>query len=483
MDSFSYRNGSLFCEGVAAETLAERFGTPLYVYSRATLEGHYDRLAAAFADLRPLICYSVKSCPNVNVCRVLVERGGGMDVVSGGELERAWLAGCPMDRVVYAGVGKTEAEIRAALDGRNSLLPSSLRRSVAPSLPAARGAIGLFNIESEAEFEVVARIAREMKVRARGALRVNPDVDPKTHVYTSTGKKETKFGVDLSRAVQFFERYGRDEWLRLDALHLHIGSPVYETAPYVEAIRKTLALIDQLEAKGLTIRTFDLGGGFAADYETERSPLASDYAAAIVPLLRDRVAGGLSIILEPGRQISANAGVLLTRVLYVKEGGEGSATGNWQLATGGTVGGQLPVANRQLPSRKRFLICDAGMQTLIRPALYGSFHFIWPAKVEPRFVPARRAQKMDMPGLSACDVVGPICESGDFLAKDRPLPPMSAGDLLTVFTAGAYGMSMASRYNSHPMPAEVLVEGTEARLIRRRETIGELVEGETGPDT
>ncbi len=484
MDSFAYRDGALFCEGVAAETLAERFGTPLYVYSRATLEGHYDRLAAAFADLRPLICYSVKSCPNVNVCRVLVERGGGMDVVSGGELERAWLAGCPMDRVVYAGVGKTEAEIRAALDGRCSLLRAreeTKRPAAAGRLrdeetkradPAARGAIGLFNIESEAEFEVVARIAREMKVRARGALRVNPDVDPKTHVYTSTGKKETKFGVDLSRAVRFVEQFGRDEWLTLDAIHLHIGSPVYETAPYVEAIRKTLTLIDELSAKGFTVRTLDLGGGFAADYETERSPLASDYAAAIVPLLRDRVAGGLSIILEPGRQISANAGVLLTRVLYVKEGGEGSATDDQSPA------GQLPVASRQLPSRKRFLICDAGMQTLIRPALYGSFHFIWPAKVEPRFVPARRAEKVEMPGLSACDVVGPICESGDFLAKDRPLPPMSAGDLLTVFTAGAYGMSMASRYNSHPLPAEVLVEGTEARLIRRRETVGDLVEGE-----
>lgn len=441
MDLFQYEEGRLRCEGVDAVELADRFGTPLYVYSRATLEGHYDRLATAFAELRPLICYSVKSCGNVHVCRVLVERGAGMDVVSGGELERAWLAGCPMERVVYAGVGKTDAEIRAALDGRFGLLEG-------PSA-AGRGSIGYFNIESEPEFENVARLAREAGVPARGALRVNPDVDPKTHVYTSTGKKETKFGVDLSRAARFFERYGRDEWLTLDAIHLHIGSPVYETGPYVAAIEKTLRLMDELEAKGFRVRTLDLGGGFGADYETDRSPMASDYARAIVPLLRDRVGKGLRIILEPGRQISANAGVLLTRVQYVKEG-----------------------------PGKRFVICDAGMQTLIRPALYGSFHFIWPATPRREHVPDRRAEKMEMPGLSACDVVGPICESGDFLAKERALPPVKRGDVLAVFTAGAYGMVMTSAYNTQPLPAEVLVEGEKARLIRRRTTVAELVRGE-----
>lgn len=462
MDRFEYRapggegEAVLHAEGVPVEDLAARFGTPTYVYSRATLIDHYDKIAAAFADLSPLICYSIKSCPNVQVCRVLAERGAGMDVVSGGELERAWLAGCPMDRVVYAGVGKTEPEIRAALDGRHSLLAGDATRSGREPLRAgveSRGPIAYFNIESEPEFEVVARVARGMGVVARGALRVNPDVDPGTHAYTATGKKETKFGVDIERARAFFERYGRDPSLRLDALHLHIGSPVYETAPYVAAIEKTLRLIDTLESHGFQIRTLDLGGGFGADYETARSPLAVDYAAAIVPLLRDRVRRGLRIILEPGRAIVANAGILLTRVLYVKGGG------------GAERGG----------SGKRFVICDAGMNTLIRPALYGSFHFVWPARVEARFIPGRRAERVDLPGLVSCDVVGPICESGDFLAKDRALPPVRSGDLLAVFTAGAYGMAMASRYNSHPFPAEVLVDAAEARLIRARERLDDML--------
>ncbi len=429
MDRFEYKNGSLFCEGIAADELAARFGTPLYVYSRGTLEDHYDRLAAAFGELKPLICYSIKSCPNVHVCRVLVDRGAGMDVVSGGELARALAAGCPPEKIVYAGVGKTDEEIATALDA----------------------GIGYFNIESEPEFEVVAAIARTKRVKAHGALRVNPDVDPKTHEYTTTGKKETKFGVDIERARAFFERYGRDEWLSLDALHLHLGSPVYETGPYIAAIEKTLALIDDLETRGFRVAALDLGGGFGANYETDRSPPAVEYAAAIVPLLRERVRRGLRIILEPGRTISGNAGVLLTRVQYVKRGGS-----------------------------KTFVICDAGMHTLIRPALYGSFHFIWPAAPAAGFTPARRAADLELPGLIACDVVGPICETGDFLARDRRLPPVKRDDVLAVFTAGAYGMSMASNYNSHGLPAEVLVSGDEPALIRRRQTESELLDPEMG---
>ena len=441
MDHFRYDNGRLMCEGVPAVELCRQFGTPTYAYSRATLEGHYDRLTAAFGELAPLICYSIKSCSNVNICRVLAERGSGMDVVSGGELERAWLAGCPMQKVVYAGVGKSEREIRAALDGRHSLLGEG------HGDPSGRGHIGYFNIESEPEFEVVSGIAREMGVRVGGALRINPDVDPRTHAYTSTGKKESKFGVDIARAIQFFEKYGRDDWLRLDALHLHIGSPVYETEPYVTAITKTLGLMDELERCGFRIAALDVGGGFAADYETARSPSAAEYAAAIVPLLRDRVRRGLKIILEPGRTISANAGLLLTRVEYVKEGAAG----------------------------KKFVICDAGMNALIRPSFYGAFHFIWPAEPGPAFAPPRRAERVELPGLVACDVVGPICESSDFLAKDRPLPPVKRGDVIAVFAAGAYGMTMASTYNTQPLPAEVLVEGRAARLIRARPTIGALV--------
>jgi diaminopimelate decarboxylase len=442
VDLFTYKSGRLFCEGIDADTLAERFGTPLYVYSRGTLETHYDRLAAAFADLRPMICYSIKSCSNIHVCRVLVDRGAALDAVSGGEIERARRAGCPMAKVVYAGVGKSDAEIRAALGEHPSTGPDTGRMRREP--------IGLFNIESEPEFENIARLTREAGVRARGALRINPDVDPKSHAYTSTGRKDSKFGVDIARANRVFGRYARDGHLVLDALHLHIGSPVYDTAPYVAALEKTLRLIDELEAKGYSIRTLDLGGGFGADYESDRSPKASEYAAAIVPLLGDRVRRGLGIILEPGRQISANAGILLTRVLYVKDGSEG----------------------------RKFVICDAGMHTLIRPALYGAFHFTWPTRPGGGLVPPSRAATLDLPGLVRCDVVGPICESADFLAKDRPLPPISRGDLLAVFAAGAYGMSMACTYNTHPLPAEVMVEGDAARVIRRRQTLDELLEPE-----
>ena len=449
MDQFAYRSGTLHCESLPAADLASQFGTPLYVYSRATLEDHYDKLAAAFAELSPLICYSIKSCSNIEVCRVLGSRGAGMDVVSGGELERARLAGVPMEKVVYAGVGKTEAEIRAALTS-----PPRERRNEGPgsSARAEGSSIAYFNIESEPEFETIAAIARELRVRTRAALRLNPDVDPRTHAYTSTGKKDSKFGVDIQRALEFFDKYGRDEFLRLDALHLHIGSPVYDTQPYIDAITKTLALIDDLARRGFAIAALDIGGGFAADYETDKSPRAADYAAAIVPLLRDRVKQGLKIILEPGRTISANAGLLLTRVLYVKEGADS----------------------------KKFIICDAGMNTLIRPSLYSAFHFAWPAQVEPRFEPPRRGESLDIPGLITCDIVGPICESGDFLAKDRKLPPVKSGDLIAVFAAGAYGMSMASTYNTQPRPAEVLVEGSHARVIRRRESVSEILGPELG---
>jgi len=337
MDSFHHSpRGQLLCEGIPAADLAERFGTPSYIYSRQTLEDHYDKIARAFADLKPLICYSIKSCSNIHICRVLAARGSGMDVVSGGELERAVLAGTSASKVVYAGVGKTDAEIAAAL----------------------KAGIGYFNIESEPEFEIIAATARRVGVRSHAALRINPDIDPHTHAYTSTGKKESKFGVDIQRAVAFFERFGRDECLKLDALHLHIGSPVYSTEPYVGAIRKALDLMDELARRGYAVSTLDVGGGFGADYETDKSPLATDYAAAIVPLLRDRVKKGLKIILEPGRSISANAGLLLTRVLFVKDG--------WGTTSEG----------KAVP--KKFVICDAGMNTLLRPSLYGAFHFIWP---------------------------------------------------------------------------------------------------------
>ncbi len=427
MDSFHYRDGQLFAEDVSLTALAHDVGTPVYVYSKATLLGHYDRLVEAFAPLRPLICYSIKSSSNLALCRALVERGAGMDVVSGGELFRAIRAGADPARCVYAGVGKTEREIRYAIEQ----------------------GLGWFNVESEEEFENISRIARSMNTTCRAALRVNPDVDPKTHRYTSTGKKETKFGVDIERAKAFFASYGHDEHCQLRAIHLHIGSPVYSIDPYVDSITKALALIDELEAQGHTITMLDLGGGFGADYESQQSPVLARYAERIVPLLQKRVEDGLQIVLEPGRTIVANAGILLVRVEYVKRGGE-----------------------------KTFIICDAGMNALIRPCHYDAFHFIWPVEVNPEHLPAKRAKEMDLPGLITADVVGPICESGDFLAKDRALPPVKRGDLLAVYTAGAYGMVMASRYNSMPLPAEVLVDGLSATMIRARETWEDLVRHE-----
>lgn len=426
MDMFEYRDRQLMIEAVCADQIAQEFGTPLYVYSKATLLHHYDALTRAFAALSPTICYSIKSCGNVHLCRLLAERGSGMDVVSGGEIHRAKLAGADMTKIVYAGVGKTDDEIRYGIES----------------------GIGFFNIESEAEFLNISRIAAEMNAVAHGALRVNPDVaDDRTHAKTTTGRKETKFGVDIERARQFFQQHGHDPHCRVDAIHLHIGSPIYSPEPYVRAITRALELIDELRTAGYDITTLDIGGGYAADYETDMSPSYQSYADAIVPLLINR---DLHIILEPGRTIAGNAGILLTRTLYTKQGGS-----------------------------KRFVIVDTGMNHLLRPSMYDAFHFMWPTHVQSdEHQPASRAAEMKFPGLEIVDVVGPICETGDTLAKGRALPPMQRGDLLAIFTAGAYGMTMASQYNAMPRPAEVLVDGDTATLIRRRETYDDLTEAE-----
>lgn len=427
MDSFEYRDGVLHCEGVSAQAIAAAAGTPTYVYSRATLLGHLDRLTRAFAPLNPLVCFSVKSCPNLAVLRTIVAQGAGLDVVSGGELQRALTAGCPGERIVFAGVGKTDAELELAL----------------------RASIGLLNVESESEFAALVEVAKRCGQRPRVALRVNPDVDPQTHRYTSTGKRETKFGVDIERAREFFRTSASQSAVRLCGLHLHIGSPVFRMEPFIDAVTKALALIDELEASGHRIEWLDLGGGFGADYVSGQSPAAADYAAATVPLLADRVKRGLRIVLEPGRSIAANAGILLTRIVHMKAAGD-----------------------------REFAICDAGMHTLLRPSHYDAFHFAWPVTPAGGLVPPRRAAELDMPGLSPVDIVGPICESGDFLALNRALPSLKRGDLLAVFTTGAYGMSMASRYNSFGLPAEVMVDADSALLIRRREEFSELVRGE-----
>lgn len=425
MDLFQYHDGKLFCEDVPLDQVAAQAGTPCYIYSTGTLLHHYRGIAEAFSPLDPLICYSIKSLANLHILRLLAGAGSGFDVVSGGELARAKLAGADMSKVVYAGVGKTDRELSEAIES----------------------GIGLFNVESEAEFENLSKLARQAGRTVRAALRVNPDVfDPRTHTYTTTGKKESKFGVDIERAVRFFETYGRDAGVRLDAIHIHIGSPIYSADPYVAAINKTLELIGRLQAAGFAVRTLDIGGGFAADYEEAKAPTAQQYAQKIVPLLQGK---GLEIILEPGRQIACNSGLLLTKVLYVKKGGD-----------------------------RNFVIVDGAMTDLIRPALYGAEHFVYPAILRDGAPVPPRKMDFQVPGGQMVDVVGGVCESSDFLAKNRVLPPLQRDDLLAVFSAGAYGFVMSSQYNSRPRAAEVLVEGGKWRVIRRRETYDDLVAAE-----
>ena len=426
MDYFTYRNGQLFCEDVPAERIASEVGTPAYVYSKATLLHHYRQIAQAFAPLKATVCYSIKSCGNIHICRLLAEQGCGFDVTSGGELYRALAAVGDAAKIIYAGVGKTDQEIRDAI---------------------AAG-IAAFNVESEAEIENIDRIAGQMGRAAVGALRVNPDVDPRTHVKTTTGKKETKFGVDIERAERVFEQCRGLKHLRLGGIHIHIGSPVYEIHPYVDAVTKVIELIDRLTQRGHRIEWLDLGGGFAVNYEgPDQAKPITEHAAALLPLLKEKP---WRIALEPGRYIAGNAGILLTRVLYRKMGGT-----------------------------RRFVIVDAGMNDLIRPTLYESYHHIWPARpADPANVPAQRSRGFVPVNSEVVDVVGPICESGDYLAKDRLLPPVQRGDLLSVFTAGAYGFAMSSNYNNRPRAAEVLVDGSTYRIIRRRETYEDLVAAE-----
>lgn len=427
MDHFCYRDGQLLCDDVSAVALADRFETPLYVYSRRTLVEHFQRVRAAFAELDPLICFSVKSCQNVHLLRLLREQGSGFDVVSGGELFRALRAGADPARIVFAGVGKTRREVGEALDAR----------------------IGLFNIESASELGQLIEIARSRRTSTSAALRVNPDVDPKTHAYTTTGRKETKFGIDFDRAVDTFRQFADSHPVRVCGVHLHIGSPVHELRAYEQSLQRGLELIDELRQSGFAIDTIDLGGGYGAHYHGNEAPAPAEYANVMVPLLRGR---GLRVILEPGRSIAANAGILVTRVLHTKRSGQ-----------------------------KRFVVVDASMNDLLRPALYGAYHFIWPALAGDR-IPQSRAAQQPFDDLVTCDVVGPVCESSDFLARDRSLPNLQRGDLVAIFSAGAYAMSMASQYNSRPRAAEVLVDGGDARLIRRRETYEDLIVAEDVPD-
>ncbi|MFH1370959.1 MAG: diaminopimelate decarboxylase [Planctomycetota bacterium] len=421
MDYFNYKQGRLFAEDVPVEVIAGQVGTPVYVYSRATFLEHLQKVQRAYSSIETMVCFSIKACSNINVLRIMAAAGYGFDIVSGGELYRAMQAGADPAKIVYAGVGKTDKEILEALDFE----------------------IGYFNIESEAEMENLILLSKQRGKTPKATLRINPDVDPKTHTYTTTGVKETKFGVDIKRAERVFEQFGKNTTVKLCALHIHLGSAGHTVQPYVEALGKSLALVDRLRGKGFTIEALDIGGGYGADYVTSQSPTAEDYASAIVPMLKDK---GLKLILEPGASIAANAGILLTRVLYCKKGGS-----------------------------KKFVIVDAGMNDLIRPPLYNAFHFIWPAGVDQKSAPQRRDKKLNFPGTEVVDIVGPICESADFFAKDRMLPPVKRGDLLAIFTAGAYGFTMASNYNARGRAAEVLVDGGKFSIIRKRESYEDLI--------
>ena len=420
MDYFRYKEGNLFAEDVNVEKIAAKVDTPTYIYSLATFKEHLQKIQKAYSELSPAICFSVKACSNINILKKLVQLGSGFDIVSGGELYRVLQAGGDSSKVVYAGVGKTDKEIVESL----------------------KADIGYFNIESEAELENLIRLAKQQGRKPKAALRVNPDVDLQTHTYTTTGKKETKFGVDIERAAKVFSDYGDNDAVSLCAIHIHLGSAGHTVEPYREAIEKVLKLVERLRNDGYKIEAIDIGGGYGADYITGTAPSAADYASVIVPLLKGR---DIKLILEPGASIAANAAILVTRTLYVKTGGS-----------------------------KKFVIVDAAMNDLIRPPLYGAFHFIWPARVEQKYEPKYRDKDLKLKGMEVIDVVGPVCEGADFFAKARALPPVKRGDLLSIFTAGAYGFTMSSNYNGRRRAAEVLVDGTQFEVIRKRETYEDL---------
>ncbi len=414
MHFFRYTNAELYAEDVPVRELAERYGTPLFVYSHATLLRHFMAYKKAFNDFPHIICYAMKANSNSAIVRLFAKNGGGADVVSGGEIYRALKGGIPSNRIVYAGVGKTEKEIRFAL--REDIL--------------------MFNVESEEELVEINRIAGLMNLKAPVALRVNPDVDPRTHPYISTGLKKHKFGIPIEEAFEYYKVAAKLSNVRVIGIHKHIGSQITQVSPFVDALKKVLSLVDELSRFGVKIKYLDIGGGLGITYKNEDPPLPLDLAKGLAPALKKRE---LTIIMEPGRSITGNAGILVTKVLYLKN-----------------------------TKKKRFVIVDAGMNDLVRPSFYDAYHHIMPVVKSLR-------------KAIIADVVGPICESGDFLAKDRELKAVRPGEFLSVMSAGAYGFSMSSNYNSRPKAAEVLVKGREHSLVRRRETYNDLLRGEVIP--
>jgi diaminopimelate decarboxylase len=416
MTAFGYHGDEFYCEDVPITTIAREIGTPCYVYSHRTLLDGYRALDQAFAGLPHLICYAMKANGNLAILRVFLDAGGGLDIVSGGELFRALCAGADAKRIVFAGLGKTQAEIEAGLQAD----------------------ILLFNVESSQELEAIQAVAARLGKRAPVALRVNPDVDPKTHPYIATGLRQSKFGIPIPEAFDLYRGMRALRNVEPVGVHAHIGSQITQITPFYESLSKVVPLVKDLRQEGFDIRYLDIGGGLGIRYKDEGPPAPAEYADAVRPLLREIAC---TVLMEPGRVLVGNAGILVTKMLYVKTN-----------------------------QAKKFFVVDGGMNDLIRPSLYNAYHAVVPVVRPANGQPA-----------TTLDVVGPICESGDFLAKERDLPPCQPGDFLAVLSAGAYGFAMASNYNARPRPPEVMVRGDNFYVIRARETYEDLIRGETIP--
>lgn len=420
MNHFEYKNNTLFCESVSVASIAEAVGTPFYLYSTATLRRHFEAFDGSFSDISHITCFAVKSCSNLSILRLFAGMGGGADIVSGGELFRALKAGVNPKRIVYSGVGKSEQELYLAL----------------------KSEILLFNVESEQELLRLQKVVSELGIKAQVSFRVNPDVDAKTHPYISTGLAMNKFGIPIKDAEEVYAQAEKMPDIDVCGVSCHIGSQLTEISPFVESFRKLKDFIGRLKKNNINISYLDFGGGLGIVYDAEEPPHPREYAKAIKLEMESLYKNGCNctLILEPGRVIVGNAGILVTRVEYIKKG---------------------PV--------KKFVVVDAGMNDFARPSLYNAFHDIRPVE--------RTERDHEM-----VDVVGPICETCDFLAKDQEVPVCNSGDLIAVMSAGAYGFSMASNYNSRPRAAEVLVNGDEFFVIRKRETYESLIAGEIIPD-
>lgn len=417
MDHFEYRNGELYAEDVSLRLIADEVGSPVYVYSTATLERHYQAFANGVSGLDPLVCFAVKANSNIAVIKTLARLGAGADVVSVGELKRAMAAGVPASKIIYSGVGKSEVDLRAALNA----------------------GVHQINAESEAELELLSKVAVDLGETAQVAIRINPNVDAKTHEKITTGKSENKFGVDIALARDVYGRVAKLPGLRVAGVALHIGSQLTDLKPYREAYAKAAEFVELLRSDGHNITQLDLGGGLGITYDAEIAPSPAEYGKMVKEIVGHL---GCNVSFEPGRLIAGNAGVLITQVIFIKEG-----------------------------INRKFCIIDAAMNDLIRPTLYNAYHDIVPVVEAPT-----GAEQLTM------DIVGPICESGDYLAKDRKMAALSNGDLLAVRTAGAYAAVMASVYNSRPLVPEVLVHGDTYSVIRRRWTVEDMIALETFPE-